>query len=153
MRLDTNAGKPAVLHTAGFRDSGPGQSTSTGNHSTAVRTGTPIATLPLRDYPHEAIDAIDAAHARRPPVALMLVLPLVLPLVRASNPPEDIACVPYERGTGELLNPRVAWRKCAASDKLISLLRRRRVAVQPGLTAGEASDLITASSARTAVAG
>jgi len=46
-------------------------------------------------------------------------------------------------GDGALVHPRARWRRRPASEKQLALLRSHQIPIRPGLTAGEASDLIT----------
>jgi hypothetical protein len=68
------------------------------------------------------------------------VLGAGLPLGYAMGVGEDFA---RERGAGGLLNPRACWREELATDKQIKWLKWKGWPVLPGLTKGEASDLIT----------
>lgn len=47
-------------------------------------------------------------------------------------------------GAGGLVNPKARWRQLPATPKQLEVLRRARVPIRPGLTKGEASDLISA---------
>lgn len=47
-------------------------------------------------------------------------------------------------GAGELVYPNARWRQMPATAKQLDVLRRARVPIKPGLTKGEASDLISA---------
>jgi hypothetical protein len=51
-------------------------------------------------------------------------------------------------GAGRLIDRAASWRMDPASDKQLETLRRCRVPVRPGLTKGEAADLLTAVFAR-----
>ena len=47
-------------------------------------------------------------------------------------------------GAGALVDRKAAWRSRPASDKQLDTLRRMRIRATPGITCGEASDLISA---------
>jgi superfamily II DNA or RNA helicase len=64
-----------------------------------------------------------------------------LPLAYAMGVAEDYA---REQGNKVLLDPSAPWRSALASEKQIAALRRWKVAIPPGLTKGQASDLLAA---------
>lgn len=70
-----------------------------------------------------------------------VVLGRDLPLEYAQGVAEDRARL---YGGDRLANPNAAWRQRPASDKQLQVLRRRGLRVTPTMTAGEASDLISA---------
>jgi superfamily II DNA or RNA helicase len=74
-----------------------------------------------------------------------IVLASRLPLEYAQGVAED-----YARKTGhsQLVDPTAAWRSRPASAKQLQALKRLRIRGQQGLTAGQASDLISAAIAQ-----
>jgi hypothetical protein len=64
-----------------------------------------------------------------------------LPLSYAQGFAEDFA---RKIGLSPLLDPNAAWRSDDATEKQLAALRKWRVAVKPGITKGEASDLLGA---------
>lgn len=68
-----------------------------------------------------------------------------LPLDYAQGAGEDLA---RSRGAAHLVDREAPWRQRPASEKQIAVLRRWRVGIRPGLTAGEASDQIASAVAR-----
>ena len=71
-----------------------------------------------------------------------------LPLDYAQGAGEDLA---RSRGAAGLVDREASWRQRPASEKQLATLRRWRRPVFPGLTAGEASDQISAAVARRSV--
>jgi len=64
-----------------------------------------------------------------------------LPLEYVQGVAEDRA---RRLGAERLVDPTAPWRRRPASDKQLAVLSRRSLRLRPGLTAGEASDLIAA---------
>jgi hypothetical protein len=64
-----------------------------------------------------------------------------LPLAYAQGVAEDRA---RQMGASNLADPNAAWRRRPASEKQLGVLRRRGAYITPDMTAGEASDLISA---------
>jgi hypothetical protein len=64
-----------------------------------------------------------------------------LPLAYAQGVAEDRA---RQMGGSNLADPSAAWRRRPASEKQLGVLRRRGTYITDGMTAGEASDLISA---------
>jgi hypothetical protein len=64
-----------------------------------------------------------------------------LPLDYAQGTAEDFA---RTAGAAALVDPGAAWRSAPASDRQLAALRRCRIRAIPGLTKGEASDLLAA---------
>lgn len=68
-----------------------------------------------------------------------------LPLEYAQGRAEDYA---RESGDMALINPDAPWRIRPASEKQIATMKKMRIKFHPGLTSGEASDLIASKLAR-----
>ncbi|HKW92682.1 MAG TPA: DEAD/DEAH box helicase [Methylomirabilota bacterium] len=64
-----------------------------------------------------------------------------LPLEYAQGTAEDFA---RRAGAGTLVDPAAPWRAAPATDRQLAALKRRGVSSRPGLTKGEASDLLAA---------
>jgi hypothetical protein len=73
-----------------------------------------------------------------------VVIARELPLEYAQGVAEDRA---RQMGASYLADPNAAWRRRPASEKQLGVLRRRGAYITPGMTAGEASDLISAGQA------
>src|SRR5262249_19772701 len=73
------------------------------------------------------------------PGARPRVLASGLPLGYAQGFAEDRV---RELGTGALVNPRARWRQEPATEKQLTLLRRKRIRFSPDITKGDASDLL-----------
>jgi superfamily II DNA or RNA helicase len=72
-----------------------------------------------------------------------------LPLEYAQGRAEDLA---RRSNAGGLLNPHATWRSAPPTEKQLATLRWKRIPIQPGLTKGQAADLITAAFARVSAA-
>jgi len=98
-----------------------------------------ILTLDAADEQERWSATVVDPEGRRRPIAEGLSLPY------AQGVAEDHA---RKVGAGGLVNPKAQWRQKEASDKQIWLLRKLHVAPRAGITAGEASDLISAAKLR-----
>jgi hypothetical protein len=71
----------------------------------------------------------------------VILLRSALPLTYAQGVAEDFA---RKQGAGALLNPDARWRTEPATEKQLYHLRRNGVPISPGLTKGQAYDLLGA---------
>lgn len=70
-----------------------------------------------------------------------VVLARDLPIEYAQGTAEDHA---RQAGADALIDPSAPWRSAPASERQLAALRRCRIHARPGLTKGEAADLLTA---------